>query len=131
MTVPKKLKKVTIDDRFKAALTSKDFNLVQKVDKRGKRVDQQDTTMASFYQLEEKGTAAAEHKYYDEEGKFKWEAQSSSDSGSGEEEDEKDEEEEEEMEYLDEDNVWDELDKEEEDAIKNDEEVEIGNRLAL
>jgi len=28
MTVPKKLKKVTIDDRFKSALTSKEFNLV-------------------------------------------------------------------------------------------------------
>jgi hypothetical protein len=39
MTVPKKLKKVTIDVRFKAALNSKEFNLVQKVDKRGKRVD--------------------------------------------------------------------------------------------
>ena len=79
MTVPKKLKKVTIDDRFKAALSSKEFNLVQKVDKRGKRVDKQDTTMASFYQLEvqdegdsqKKGT---ESKYYDDEGKFRWEA---------------------------------------------------------
>lgn len=49
MTVPKKLKKVKIDDRFKAALKSKEFNLVQKVDKRGKRVDKQDTTMANFY----------------------------------------------------------------------------------
>ena len=39
MTVPKKLKKVTIDDRVKAALNSKEFNLVQKEDKRGKRVD--------------------------------------------------------------------------------------------
>jgi hypothetical protein len=28
MTVPKKLKKVKIDDRFKAALKSKEFNLV-------------------------------------------------------------------------------------------------------
>ena len=81
MTVPKKLKKVTIDDRFKAALNSKEFNLVQKVDKRGKRVDKQDTTMASFYQLEreeDEGESpekkGAESKYYDDEGKFKWEA---------------------------------------------------------
>jgi hypothetical protein len=79
MTVPKKLKKVTIDDRFKAALNSKEFNLVQKVDKRGKRVDKQDTTMASFYQLEredeeEPEKKGAESKYYDDEGKFKWEA---------------------------------------------------------
>jgi hypothetical protein len=96
MTVPKKLKKVTIDSRFKAALTSKDFNLVQKVDKRGKRVDKQDTTMASFYQLEndsEEGQTpqrgGVEGKYYDEEGKFKWEAQSSS----GDDDHEDDEEE--------------------------------------
>jgi hypothetical protein len=31
----------------------------------------------------------------------------------------------------DEDNVWDELDREEEAAIKDDEEVEVGHRLAL
>ncbi len=31
----------------------------------------------------------------------------------------------------DEDNVWDELDKEEEAALKQDEDVEVGHRLAL
>ena len=45
MTVPKKLKKVEIDDRFKKALTSKEFNLVQKVDKYGHTVNKQDNTM--------------------------------------------------------------------------------------
>ena len=49
MSVPKKLKKVEIDARFKSALTSKEFNLIQKVDKYGHRVDKQDTTMKQFY----------------------------------------------------------------------------------
>ena len=69
---------MTIDNRFKAALNSKEFNLVQKVDNRGKRVDKKDTTMASFYQLEredegEPEKKGAESKYYDDEGKLKWE----------------------------------------------------------
>ena len=101
MTVPKKLKKVTIDDRFKAALKSKEFNLVQKVDKRGKRVDKQDTTMANFYQLREEEepekAAAAESKYYDEEGKFKWDAQSSSEEEDEEQEEVEDERDEDEQ----------------------------------
>ncbi len=49
MTVPKKLKKVEIDGRFKKALTSKEFNVVQKVDKYGRTVNRQDTTMQQFY----------------------------------------------------------------------------------
>ena len=49
MRVPSKVKKVEIDDRFKQALTSKEFNLVQKVDKRGRKVAKQDTTMQQFY----------------------------------------------------------------------------------
>lgn len=53
MTVPKKLKKIEIDDRFKKALTSKEFNLVLKVDKYGNRVDKQDTTMKQFYQIKD------------------------------------------------------------------------------
>lgn len=116
MTIPKKLKKVKIDDRFKAALKSKEFNLVQKVDKRGKRVDKQDTTMANFYQLdddnqegEEPKAKGVENKYYDEEGKFKWDAQSSS-----EEDDDDDYEDDEDQQHIqhyqqddDGDNVWD------------------------
>jgi hypothetical protein len=43
------LKKVEIDGRFKKALASKEFNLVQKVDKYGRRVDKEDTTMKAFY----------------------------------------------------------------------------------
>lgn len=77
MTVPKKLKKVEIDDRFKKALTSKEFNLVQKVDKYGHTVNKQDNTMKQFYQIKDKDNkeqSQAESKYYDDDGKFKWDA---------------------------------------------------------
>lgn len=77
MSVPQKVKKVRIDDRFKKALTSREFNLVQKVDKYGRHVHKQDNTMKAFYQLDQKD-AKQPSKYYDEEGKFKWDAQSSS-----------------------------------------------------
>ena len=84
--------------------------------------------MASFYQLEKQDEGepekkGADNKYYDDEGKFKWEAQSSSDEAE-DEGDEDDEEREQEVEEKheqdedDEDNVWDELDKEEEAALK-------------
>jgi hypothetical protein len=109
MTVPKKLKKVKIDERFKSALKSKEFNLVQKVDKRGKRVDKQDNTMANFYELESEDEKKA-NKYYDEEGKFKWEAKSSSDQDDDEDKDQDDEEVENQeivQDYHDDDlNVW-------------------------
>lgn len=135
MTVPKKLKKVTIDERFKAALKSKDFNLVQKVDKRGKRVDKQDNTMANFYRLEgDDEEVKRESKYYDDEGKFRWEAQSSSDEEEEEDEEEGEEDVQERVDDDDEDhddNVWEKLDKEEEEALKDEEEVEVGHRLAL
>jgi hypothetical protein len=39
MKVPTKLKKVEIDDRFKSKLKSKEFNMVAKVDKHGKKVN--------------------------------------------------------------------------------------------
>ena len=98
MRVPQKMKKIVIDERFKKVLKKdKEFNLVQKVDKYGKRVNKQDNTMAAFYHLDDgkkmkkeeadsdneeevvgvKKTGGAS-KYYDDEGKFKWEAQSSS-----------------------------------------------------
>ncbi len=79
------MKKVQIDDRFKAALTSKEFNLVQKVDKYGKRVDKQDTTMQAFYKINE-----TPNKYYDDDGNFKWDQH---DSSSSEEEESVEEEE--------------------------------------
>jgi hypothetical protein len=53
------------------------------VDKYGKRVDKQDNTMQAFYKMKEdqepaEKAATGANKYYDEDGKFKWEAQSSS-----------------------------------------------------
>lgn len=52
MQVPKKVRKVEIDDRFKKAITSKDFNLVTKVDKYGRKIAKEDNTMKKFYNLE-------------------------------------------------------------------------------
>lgn len=87
MKVPKKVQKVKIDDRFKKALKDKEFNMVAKVDKYGKRVNKQDTTMLKYYNVEEEGDEKGENKYYDEDGKFKWEAESSSDEAVAAEED--------------------------------------------
>ena len=82
MKVPQKLKKVEIDDRFKKALNSKEFNLIQKVDKYGHKVNKQDNTMKAFYNMEQQEDdnvkAKRPNRYYDDDGKFKWEAQSSS-----------------------------------------------------
>lgn len=77
------MKKIEIDERFKKALKSKEFNLVQKVDKYGKRVDKQDTTMLNFYKMadqkdNQQQQPKAPNKYYDDDGKFKWDVQSSS-----------------------------------------------------
>lgn len=85
MKVPQKLKKVEIDDRFKKALNSKEFNLIQKVDKYGYKVNKQDNTMKAFYNMEEnennpKDVSKRSNRYYDDDGKFKWEAESSSSS---------------------------------------------------
>ena len=48
------MKKVEIDDRFKKALKSKEFNIVQKVDKYGNKVNKQDNTMKNFYNISSK-----------------------------------------------------------------------------
>lgn len=91
MKVPQKLKKVEIDDRFKKALNSKEFNLIQKVDKYGHKVNKQDNTMKAFYNMEQQEDdnvkAKRPNRYYDDDGKFKWEAQSSSEEELDEESD--------------------------------------------
>jgi hypothetical protein len=90
------------------------------VDKYGKRVDKQDNTIKNFYQLEDEGS-----KFYDEEGKFKWEQLSSS-SDSEDIEDVKPSKVESEGE------VWS---SEEEDDMGpkkvKEEELQVGKRLAL
>ena len=140
MTVPKKLKKVEIDDRFKKALTSKEFNLVQKVDKYGHTVNKQDNTMKQFYQIKETRDSKPDSKYYDEEGKFKWDAQSSSDEEDQGENDDEQEESEQEQIAMDvsedeESNIWSDVEvKEEGGQLAQAEEVsdlEAGHRLAL
>ena len=54
------------------------------MDKYGRPVDKQDTSMLKYYNLEkdENDDQREEEKqnYYDEEGKFKWEAESSDDN---------------------------------------------------
>jgi hypothetical protein len=140
MTVPKKLKKVEIDDRFKKALTSKEFNLVQKVDKYGHTVNKQDNTMKQFYQIKDAKEAKppADSKYYDEDGKFKWDAQSSSEDeedGDGSGEQEESEQVAMDLSEDDESNIWSDVEvKQEEGQLAQAEEVsdlEAGHRLAL
>lgn len=55
MTVPQKIKKVEIDDRFKSVLTNRKFNIVAKVDKYGRRVDKEDKSMQQFYKIKNDG----------------------------------------------------------------------------
>lgn len=50
--------------------------MVQKVDKYGKRVDKQDTMMQSFYKIDANKEDKSS-KYYDEDGKFKWDQEES------------------------------------------------------
>jgi len=72
MVAPNKVRKVQIDDRFKKAITDKEFNLVSRVDKHGRRVNKKDNAMKDYYQIDDG------KKYYDEDGKFAWDQSSSS-----------------------------------------------------
>ena len=88
MKMPHKKRKVEIDDRFKSMLTDKKFNIVSKVDKYGRKVDKQDKLMQNFYRMkqpakdqdhDEEESVQDERdnkakKYYDDEGKFQWNA---------------------------------------------------------
>jgi len=127
MTVPKKVKKVELDARFKPMLQSKKFNQVSKVDKYGRKVDKQDTSVAKYYSLEgeEREEANAGKKYYDEEGNFVWNQESDSSSGSDSEDEEEAaaaEEQAEESDFESEAEVG---------RAEEKEEVEIGRRLAV
>ena len=51
MRVPHKIKKVEIDQRFKGMLTDKKFNIVNKVDKYGRKIDKSDNAMKKYYKL--------------------------------------------------------------------------------
>jgi hypothetical protein len=58
--VPQKQKKLEIDDRFKSVLTSKKFNQISKVDKYGRKISKEDTTMKNYYKLAESNQSGEE-----------------------------------------------------------------------
>lgn len=50
---PNKVKKVKIDDRFKGMFTEKQFNVVAKVDKYGRKIDKKDKhVLENYYNAE-------------------------------------------------------------------------------
>ena len=111
LEMPKKNKKVVIDDRFKKMFDKKsEFNTIGKRDKTGKKIKVEDRTMEKYYKLEEEeesGSADDEKpekkdgsKFYDEEGNFHWNQESSSSSS-------EEAEEEAELEQEEEDVMWD------------------------
>ena len=81
--------------------------------------------MANFYKLDGKqdeqdhdNKSKLHDKYYDDEGKFKWDAESSSNQDDNDADEDSEAEiheiDEDDLEESDESNVWDQLDKEEE-----------------
>jgi hypothetical protein len=51
--MPKKSKKIVVDDRFKQMFAKKgDFNTISKYDKHGKLVNKKDRSMHKFYDLD-------------------------------------------------------------------------------
>ena len=105
--MPRKQKKVVIDDRFKKALDKKsEFNAISKFDKTGKVNKQYDKSMQDYYRIEDKNGDDS-NKFYDEEGNFQWQGKDSSSEGS----ESNVEEEEGEFEMSEEDDdeeIWDE-----------------------
>jgi len=78
MVAPKKVSKVKIDKRFEGMFNKKEFNVVAKVDKYGRRVEQKDThALQNYYKQDSSGS----EKDGDEEG----EDEDASDSGSSSE----------------------------------------------
>jgi len=112
MVAPKKVTKVKIDKRFEGMFNQKDFNVVAKVDKYGRRVDKKDTyALKNYYKDEtsESGSSSESdsenpelvakpgsqrevasssedegRKYYDSDGRFHWSGESSGSSSSEE-----------------------------------------------
>lgn len=70
MVIPKKDQKVTIGKRFEKALKDKEFNMISKVDKYGRKVNKKDNAIKDYYRIE--GQAEEKKKYYDEDGRFAW-----------------------------------------------------------
>ena len=96
MVAPKKVSKVKIDSRFKTMFKEKDFNVVAKVDKYGKRIDKKDNHALQNYYTKDKSDeesgpsddnedANPGKKFYDSDGNFNWKGESSSGSDEDEE----------------------------------------------
>ena len=86
MVAPKKVSKVKIDSRFKTMFKEKDFNVVAKVDKYGKRIDKKDNHALQNYYTKEKSDEEEDSsdededpgkKFYDSDGNFNWQGESS------------------------------------------------------
>lgn len=119
LVAPKKAMKVKLDQRFKGMLKDKEFNVVAKVDKYGRKITKKDKFATQNYESDsdseensasdsssseekpskpeppkkkkQEALEAVGSKYYDEDGKFKWQGESS-DQESSEAEVEDDEE---------------------------------------
>jgi|ERR1711957_116911 len=87
VVAPQKVTKVAVDARFGAMFgkgkkgdkMAKDFNIISKVDKYGRKNRVEDKQVyENFYQMEKDEEDPLQKKYYDEDGKFKWEQESSS-----------------------------------------------------
>lgn len=83
VSAPNKLKKVEIDQRFKKMFTEKQFNVIAKVDKYGRKIDAVDNfALQNYYAKEEKPQLSklelTGKKFYDDEGNFEWQGESSS-----------------------------------------------------
>ena len=60
MVAPKKVTKVKIDKRFEAMFSKKEFNVVAKVDKYGRRIDKKDThALQNYYRDSSSGSASS------------------------------------------------------------------------
>ena len=113
IVAPKKSTKVKVDSRFKGMLKDKEFNVVAKVDKYGRKVSKKDMYATQNYRDESESENSASSssseeptqkappkskktlqqeaiadKYYDVDGKFKWDGKSSVSASSSDEESE-------------------------------------------
>lgn len=126
---PNKMKKVEIDSRFKKMFDDKQFNVIAKVDKYGRKIEQKDKfALQNYYnkEMEEQG-----QKFYDEHGHFQWEGKSSN-SGSDSDSEDKQSSSGSEMTYSDEmSGVWSDLDEPEDTAKPATDDVKVGKRLAI
>lgn len=126
---PNKMKKVEIDSRFKKMFDDKQFNVIAKVDKYGRKINKKDTfALQNYYnkEIEEQGK-----KFYDESGNFNWDGKSS-DSDSQSDSEQKQESSGSEMTYSDEmSGVWSDIEEPKDTAQEAPVDVKVGKRIAV